>query len=110
MVAIFAESLTLGDFLMFSGLSLLPRNAANVQYLRGIQGSSAENTLSVNEFGIAAVEDESLTDSLSIAAPLRSQIDFNRPLKRSLSEAVVMPFGVAVKINPEANTLAEVTN
>ena len=110
MVAIFAESLTLGDFLMRLDLSLLQGNAAKVQHLQGFQRPFAAFPDGAIETGFAAVQAESLTDSLSRTASSPSQFDFNRPLKRSLSEPVVTSFGAAVKINPEAKTLAEVTN
>ena len=91
-------------------LSLLQANAANVQHLQGFQRHFAIFPNGAIETSFAAVRSESLTDSLSRTVSSPSQFDFNRPLKRSLTEPVVTSFGAAVKINPEAKTLAEVTN
>ena len=95
---------------MRSELSSLQADAANVQHLRGFQSPFADIPAGAIEFGFSVNANESLTDSLSRTASSLSQIDFNRPLKRSLTEPVVTSFGATVKINPEAKTLAEVTN
>ena len=91
-------------------LSLLQSGASKAQHLRGFQRPFATFLHGTTEIGFVAIQAESRTDSLSRSAFSPSLFDFNRPLKRSLREPVVMSFGAAVKINLEAKTLAEVTN
>ena len=95
---------------MLSDLPLSQEKAANLQCLRGYRPVASNLPLAAIEIGFAGIEAESLTDSLADAGSFLLQVDFDRPLKRSLSEAVVAPVRAPIKINPEANTLAEVTN
>ena len=107
MVAIFAESLTLGDFSMHLDHSLTQQEAAGVPCSQGFQGFCTENFSDIVETGFAVTQTESLSERPLRSIPIVQENDFNRPLKRSLSKAVVLPFGEAVKINPEAKTLAK---
>ena len=107
MVAIFAESLTLGDFSMHLDPSRLQQSAARVPYLLGVQRIRAEKIFDIVETGFAVTKTESLNESPLRSIPIVQENEFNRPLKRSLSKAVVQLFGEAVKINPEAKTLAK---